>query len=677
MACQCNLSDLLQRSIELIDPPPSEHASKYTANDDVAIISSASKLSVLAVAPDADDDDVAAVANAKAADDALLHESDRDDGGQHHSSFSDTIKKKVRFCKSVRTSPKKALISSIDAMRAYELLMHAISISLLPPPSSNTNTPFHFNGDYENASIKYIGMSTSWKALNDVVDIYRALLVTSCLLMELLPLAHLDEPNNGTEPHHPPDQCTIIHQHRNDCPLQCPDSSHQIIPTLTISNMNELLSTSRRCINQLQSLEQLCAVKTISEQHLIAQKSAVTSNYLVSLHEGGDDIQDYDRPVPDWYDNYDWHDDGFLPLPFFHHADRTCVNGGICNDVRIRLSQRQQYSLDDVTKSNILFECCYRPQYPNDPPSSRFEKVAWTREWIRGERLISLCVEDYQYCPSSGCIDTLDFREGGSDVHSEELFLDDESNFDEGNVSLDISSAVLAEEESCLLEVMLADAIPSSQHGNSCDVQHPSTKKRARNMKEVRKKKRLKLKQKKELQKQDHSVVVDQKLQSQSIRGREGFLLLVREETTGGILPPPFMNTKAKTIRVFARLHPSGWLSIEDRSIRRQICTANTDEESMQCQPLVPRARYYDFFVGPKTTCQPWIRNGVTSFHFRLACLHFLGKSSLLPSSFDGNSSNHESHNIDGVDLLFSIDEGTGGDFADGFEWVNCASRAQ
>lgn len=695
--CRCTLSDLLERSIELIDPsPPSRNPPNDSDHDDV--LAAPATFPVSHHAPDVDvDADAAVVADNDSAIEVAKVE-DKDDRRPTHGSeaslHKSNIEKKVRFSKSCR--PSKASISAIDARRAYELLMHAESfISLsFPSPSSTDRVTINDNDKCDTTTMQYIESSSSWETLNDVADIYRALLVTACLLMELLPAAsdttatsclENDAPSNKTETYSPLGQYqySTLHHH-NCCPLLRKldyDDSQQFIPTFTPSIMNELLSTSRRCIQQLQSMERICAIKTISER-LYSQSNASSSNSWVSLHhEGGDDIHDYERPIVDWYANYDWHDDGFLPLPFFHHTVNINNNHGVtssisCNNIYSQSNLIPHSTIvDDKTKSNILYECCYRPHYHTDPPSSRYEKVAWTRDWIRGERIVSLRMEDYQCCDEKelhreGSVDDLNYSGADDEGHTTEInsfggCIDDSNSSDEENLSLDISSAVLAEEESCLIDVMLAGEAP-------CPSSNNGHKKRAVSIKEVRRKKRLKLKQKKELQQRGAVTIATEQTVQSSICGKEGFLLLVREETTSGSLPQLFVDTIATSIRVFVRLHPSGWLSIEDRSIRRQDCLVDTDK--VHSGPLVPRARYFDFLIDPETTCQPWVRNGVTSFHFRLHNLHFLGASSLQQLPSDDHDSNIESHSFERVELLFCVDDETGGDFADGFEWVNCAS---
>jgi hypothetical protein len=107
----------------------------------------------------------------------------------------------------------------------------------------------------------------------------------------------------------------------------------------------------------------------------------------------------------------------------------------------------------------------------------------------------------------------------------------------------------------------------------------------------------------------------------------------------------------------------------------------------LRAQPLPPRMRFLLFYIDPCTSCSPWICEGNTSFHLRLNDILFLGASSLNNQPFDigtdNNKNNYNSNNdnsngastssiFDRAHLLFGVDEGTGGEFMDWFEWVNC-----
>ena len=459
---------------------------------------------------------------------------------------------------------------------------------------------------------------------------------------------------------------------------------------------------------------------------------------------GGDDVHDYDRPEADEARDYDWHDDGFLPPPFSCHRR---ADGGD------RQSSSPREGSPPPPPSCILRDCLYRPQRPTDPPSSKFERCAWTRDWIRDERVVSLDLEDYRSREREvGGYDVGDYEllcaEEEEAGRREETAADDDEDGDErsdddggtggDNVSLNISPAELAEEEGFLLDVMLAggggavfsasrSVYPSSGgYYSGCPYDPnassaPSGGKRVSSVKERRKKKRQrKLAARRARLADDDAARIDRisppAPQRSFFTAREGFLLLLHEEdggSNGGLeiirghtedAAASARDHKVEAVRVFARLHPSGWLSIEDRSIRRRgDCggdrdrdedhdeNESTNERQRQrrrhlTRPLPPRTRYLDFYIDPDTTCSPWVRGGTTSFHFRLTDVLFLGASSLNNRSFDIGSVDDNSiaandaatsSTAERAHLLFRIDEGTGGDFADGFEWVNCITGVE
>mmetsp|Transcript_14588 Transcript_14588/g.31739 ORF Transcript_14588/g.31739 Transcript_14588/m.31739 type:complete len:712 (+) Transcript_14588:46-2181(+) len=667
--CDCRLSHLLKRSIGLIDPYRSSgNSDNATATDSPSATSAAQTRPAVAVES----------------------ESKSVDGSRKSTAALETCEKKVRFSESC--SPPRKLISACDAIQAYDLLMHAASIISSSP---------------------LINASTSWERLTHITDIYRALIVTSCLLLELLPQdlpsKNNDAINNDNTQHDHTIQPTTT-KSQQKCPLQCIDDP-PCIPSLSPAIEKQILSTSRRCILLLQALEKICAAKTIAQRHSnshVQTIAAITAPVSASIYEGGDDIHDYDRSTSDFISNYDWHDDGFLPLPF------SSIDGE--NDKAV--SAKPEYCSDDYKinqnrhsskPSNILEECCYRPQHPTDPPSSKHEKNAWTRDWICGERIVSLRLEDYQYYDqrdsqkdNNSDVERVDGGEMDrtnneiadnetsdvihdltaesnylthtNEVNSSEML--DEDDIEEGHVSLNISPEVLAEEEECLLNMVLAGGGSSSNHSRSS---------RLFNARERRKRKRQKKKHAMYSEKQDTTNNPTSHINQ--IHAKEGFLLLVCEDIPHSILQylknhdesnQHQSSGKTKTIRIFARLHPSGWLSIEDRSIRHRDC--NQDIEELSQQPLTPRTRYLDLFIGLETKCQPCVPEGTSSFHFRLNCISLLGASSLSQSFDNNDNGNHckcqTSLNNTSVDLLFGVDEGTGGDFMDGFDWVNTLSGA-
>ena len=240
-------------------------------------------------------------------------------------------KKKVQFNDS--SFEKRRKISVHDSIRAYDLLLHIIRIQPL------------------DLSDELLYEKTSWNSLQLYADTYRALIVTSCLLLEMLPTENNHDDFNTTWP-----RCSPT------CPILSPAPSSSI-PVLSSSIIQLMLSTSRRCIFILKYLERICAAKSMVDHHK-------TSGSIL-FYIGGDDIEDYDRCTNDLHTNYDWHDDGFLPMPGSYK------------------------STDQGT--SLIHECCYRPHNLSVQPSSHYEKSASTKEWIRGERLISFSVEDYDY----------------------------------------------------------------------------------------------------------------------------------------------------------------------------------------------------------------------------------------------------------------------------------------
>ena len=246
-----------------------------------------------------------------------------------------TKKKKVQFNEPSCNERKK--ISVKDAIRAYEYLSHAIDIE---------------SGDFCDETIPAL---ISWSKFQHRADSFRALLVTCNLLLEMLPDDHDTDTNNHVSFD---DKCGMI------CPKLAINqlSSHY----LTQATIKQLLSSSRRCILSLKYIERMCAAKAITERHTGSVKTFYT---------GGDDIEDYDRCTNDLHMDYDWHDDGYLPEPALY-SDNTTTN---------------------TAGTSLLHECCYRPHTLSVQPSSRYEKSASTKKLVRGERLISMSLDEYGY----------------------------------------------------------------------------------------------------------------------------------------------------------------------------------------------------------------------------------------------------------------------------------------
>ena len=112
--------------------------------------------------------------------------------------------------------------------------------------------------------------------------------------------------------------------------------------------------------------------------------------------------------------------------------------------------------------------------------------------------------------------------------------------------------------------------------------------------------------------------------------------------------------------RKTTKIYPSGLLLIEDRSI--------LSIEDTKCE-LSHRTRYWTYLITRSTICRPWTSEGIMSFHFRVQDTILLGSSTLNNRSADNSGSCQK------VNLLFSVDEGTGGALADGFEWVSAISQ--
>ena len=650
MSCNCSLSHLLKRSIDLID------SGRASCTDDGDINNNN-------------------ITTAKA------KEIEKGDTPTSKCTSTTKVHKKKKVSFNASCAPPNKLISASDSLQAYELLMHAVSIfssPLLASSSPLLSSSTLDNDDDKDSEFNNINASISWEEINVIVDIYRALIVTSNLLLEFLPTSDDKATDNDDDDDH-----TLINvlstantQQQQCCPMQCTnnDDSTAIIPSLTPTIEKDILSTTRRCILLLQSLERICAVKAISQRH--HNKKLPLLLHPTLINEGGDDIHDYDRSISDLYANYDWHDDGFLPHPFTFN----------CND-------------DDKSSNNnnILQECCYHPQYHTDPPSSKHERSAYTRPWILGDRIVSLCLDDYRYVggqdyeQSNFHNDTEWAEEGETRVYSTDNIINGEdlsdanhnpSNSESANIEedepislLNISPTELNDEEGCLFDIMLS-ADQKSANGNP--INHPTSKKQVRrNAKERKKRKRQKSKRtQQQLQQQQDDAANNNASQtaSQHVHAKEGFLLLVLDDKSNSILQ--HLNTqsddrnqsidKPKSIRVYAKLHPSGWLSIADSSVRW------SSMEQQQLQPLSYRTRYFDLFVTTRTKCQPCIPDGKSTFQFELIGAQLLGTSSLSPCQSPPDTT----FNNNKVDLLLSIDEGTGGDFMDGFEWINAFTGA-
>ncbi|KAL3793158.1 hypothetical protein HJC23_005660 [Cyclotella cryptica] len=321
---------LLKRAIDLIDPP------RYRADDDVEYAAEDRSSISDELRPPCNSQDTLFKIN-----ESPVELIDR-------SVPPNQMKpKKVQFKESSCHQRKK--ISVHDVMQAYDFLMHAVNIL----SSADANNEKLASSASEESSFSTI----SWESIQHYADTYRALLITSCLLLEMLP----SESSNDSE-----NSDAEYKRYNTTRQMSCTNPLH--VPTLSPTITGILLSTSRRCILLLRSLEKVCGMKTISERH--SRKKF--------FYTGGDDIDDYERSASDLQLNYDWHDDGFLPKPCSY-------------------TSRKSTTSNHNTATSIIHECCYRPHFPSKPPSSKYEKTASTKDWVRGERLISMSLEDYQY----------------------------------------------------------------------------------------------------------------------------------------------------------------------------------------------------------------------------------------------------------------------------------------
>ena len=658
-ACDCNPSQLLGLAIDLIDPPQGDTAATKSSDDHKDCINDDETIT-----PPSIDNSPTKINGA----DGLVTPH-----GTELSS-SQTAKKKVTFGNC--PTPRRLVLAG-DAIRAYDLLMHAASII-------SSSCIIQTDGEDGFVNIN-VAKDTSWETLRIIADIYRALLVTSCLLMELLPTPDLsnDDDASNNDGHRTIQSASTTSRHK--CHI-LRNNMNFIIPNLSSSIEKRLLSTCRRSILLLQALERICTAKAVADRHneqsasfanasaavavgtnaAIATDDNTTANNAATIttanfYLGGDDIPEYDRSISDLHNNYDWHDDGHLP-PSLHH---------------------------------ILQQCCYRPKYQTDPPSSRYEKSAWTRDWIRGDRLVSLSLDEYQYGEGMVLDEDGDGDFEGSYAADEDA-INDEGDISEigegdGDVSLDISPDALVAEEDCLLDIMLpaVETSPSpnnhfNTHGGSrvpAMTAKSCNKKRWSNAKEKRRKKRQRKENAAQRLEELKSTTDATSHVGQRVHIKEGFLLLIQSD-------PHLSNRARMPIRVYARLQPSGVLSIEDRSIHcQEDCIQSNDSTIIHQQHLASRVRYWDYLIGARTKCEPSMQEGASSFHFRLDCARLLGASSLCRSS----DKNGDNTNNDGKEeqfplsndlvaayrttsILFSVDEGTGGAFMDGYEWVNALS---
>ena len=370
---------------------------------------------------------------------------------------------------------------------------------------------------------------------------------------------------------------------------------------------------------------------------------------------------------------------------------------------------------ESYSSNNILKECLYCQQQSSDPPSSRHQRSAWTRDWIRRERIVSLQLEDYQHHDHEGggdyfaaCQDTGNElnqpAKGRSEVYNYEVKDEDMMNSaDKSGIMLDMSPKALAAEEDRLIDIMFPSKVAASSQQsitNGSNSQNKgqqqyqaaqsstklTRKKRAAKEREKRKQKRLRQKAARHSRHYDSGAEGSARKVDQSVHVREGFLLLVcdnDDNSNNSLVQHLGMNTNGSTklansVRVYAQLQPSGILSLEVCTICRRALLVNNHDP---VQPLPTRVRYLDFIIGAKTKCHPYMPNGSSSFHFCLEAVQFLGASLLcqsLEKDHDANEVDEPIANtsLKDMTLSFSVDEKAGGALVDGFEWVTALSGA-
>ncbi len=526
LSCDFKTSTLFERAMDLIDPP--RWSTDTTNNDDCS----------------------------SQYDDNVERDGETSELELHdNENVTEPVVKKVKFEDNTCFAPKT--VTAADAIQAYDLLVQAASRSWSLSREALTQI--------------------AWNEIQIIADVYRALLVTSCLLLELLSketTASASRIDDSIEQEQP------CRQAKNENDTQ---TSVDHVPVLLPTIERGLLSSARRAILLLQALERICTAKSVAENTVRGASTNLFSS-------GGDDIHDYERSETDLVSNYDWHDDGNLPPAF--------------------------------QRSSVLHECCHL-SIQQDPPCSRFERNAWTRHWYRGERVVSMNIEDY--------IDNVQY-----------------DDIEDPPPSKDSEMHSRGEEGKPLTEM------PCSNHDydgveptDNITFSEGNRKKRRRTTKSYAVKQTALV--------EDRNDVV-----------KEGFLILSRD-SCGALLDNDERTSSNKGfLRVYVKLHISGWLSIEDRSIRLK-----TNGDS----PMTHTRKCLKSFIYSGTTCQPCLPDGTMSFHFQLDGVRHLRSSMLFNHDYETKDSPAKSGDVESK-LLFAVDEDAGSTFADGCGWVNALSGA-
>ena len=254
-SCECNVSYLLKLAIDLIDPPSSPLAHLQNENY-VVKVGDGECIGVM-------NDNVGEVD--ESAQDLRPLALPIPLSSNEASPTSKTVKK-VRFSDTC-SSPKT--ISVEDAIRAFDLLMHAASLSsnfsakkdreISTRHQKHDETTMDANTQTINDATISINECSDfrWERLQHMADIYRALLITSCLLLELLPQSSASSKLSDSTNRNSSMTCTKM-----KCPLL--STSPPLIPALSPNIKKGILATARRCILLLQSLEKICAALTIT-----------------------------------------------------------------------------------------------------------------------------------------------------------------------------------------------------------------------------------------------------------------------------------------------------------------------------------------------------------------------------------------------------------------------------
>jgi hypothetical protein len=117
-------------------------------------------------------------------------------------------------------------------------------------------------------------------------------------------------------------------------------------------------------------------------------------------------------------------------------------------------------------------------------PSSRYERNASTKEWVRGERLISMALEDYEYYDDDTCNNDcfpnqdVAFTKGSSGGISE-CTPNGSAQIEEEISFFTLSPNALSQEEEKLLDIM----VPMQHESATFDNAAPKRKKKRRRVK--------------------------------------------------------------------------------------------------------------------------------------------------------------------------------------------------